>query len=53
MWSPKNQEVVEKVEVCQKGVAHLVKAGKTGQKTGLYFSKEQVRSYDKDEVFVI
>ena len=31
--------------MCQKGVAHLVKAIKTGQKTGLYFSQEQVQSY--------
>ena len=31
LWSPKNQEGVEEVEVYQKGVAHLVKTVKIGQ----------------------
>ena len=53
LWSPENQAGMTEVEVYQKSVVHLVKAGKTGQKTGLYFSQEQVRSYDKDEVLVI
>lgn len=47
------KQVLQKRKCTKKSVAHLVKAGKTGQKTDLYFSQEQVRSYDKDEVLVI
>ena len=39
------KKVQQKWKCTKKSVAHLVKAVKTGQKTGLYFSQEQVRSY--------
>ena len=41
----KTKKVQQEWKCTKKSVAHLVKAVKTGQKTGLYFSQEQIRSY--------
>ena len=49
----KTKKVLQKRKCTKKSVAHLVKAAKTGQKTGLYLSQEQVWNHDKDEVLVI